>query len=107
MIIWGALSGLTAFVQGFTSLIIVRFLLGFVEAYEYQVLHTCPFANTLISPFFPGALFLLSSWYTKRELALRTSILYSGSLLAGAFGGLIGASIENFVHNFLGIASWR
>jgi hypothetical protein len=58
-------------------------------------------------PFFPGALFLLSSWYTKKELALRTSILYSGSLLSGAFGGLIGASIENYVHNFLGISSWR
>ena len=107
MIIWGALSGLTAFAQGYTSLILVRFLLGFVEAYEQFASCSSNLANLLISPFFPGALFLLSSWYTKRELALRTSILYSGSLLSGAFGGLIGASIENFVHNFLGISSWR
>lgn len=34
MIVWGALSGLTAFAQGYTSLVIIRFLLGFVEAYE-------------------------------------------------------------------------
>jgi hypothetical protein len=59
------------------------------------------------SPFFPGALFLLSSWYTRQELALRTAILYSGGLLSGAFGGLFGASIELFLHDFLGLESWR
>ncbi|EKG12326.1 hypothetical protein MPH_10443 [Macrophomina phaseolina MS6] len=38
---------------------------------------------------FPGALFLLSGWYTKKELALRTAILYAGALLPGGFGGLM------------------
>jgi MFS family permease len=90
MIAWGVLSGLTAFTKSFFSLALLRFLLGFVEA-----------------PFFPGALFLLSTWYTKRELALRTSILYSGSLLSGAFGGIIAASVEATLGNFLGISSWR
>jgi MFS family permease len=90
MIAWGILSASTAFVSGFSSLVLIRFLLGIVEA-----------------PFFPGALFLLSAWYTKRELAFRTSLLYSGSLLAGAFGGLVGAGIESTLSNVLGWRSWQ
>jgi MFS family permease len=90
MIAWGILSGCTAFVWDFRGLLIIRFALGVVEA-----------------PFFPGALFLLSSWYTKRELAFRTSLLYSGSLLAGAFGGLVGAGIESTLNGFLNWKSWQ
>jgi MFS family permease len=90
MIVWGLLSGMTAFVQGFYGLLLVRFFLGMVEA-----------------PFFPGALFLLSSWYTKEELAFRTSMLYSGSLLAGAFGGFVGAGIEYDLNGVMQMASWR
>ncbi|KAF2399356.1 major facilitator superfamily transporter [Trichodelitschia bisporula] len=90
MIAWGLLSGMSAFVHGFKGLITVRFFLGMVEA-----------------PFFPGALFLLSSWYTREELALRTSILYSGSLVSGAFGGFVGAGIEANLDGVWGVASWR
>jgi MFS family permease len=43
--------------------------------------------------FFPGALFLLSKWYTKKELGLRTAILYCGSLISNAFGPLMAAGI--------------
>ncbi|RFU29531.1 hypothetical protein B7463_g6805, partial [Scytalidium lignicola] len=82
MIIWGIVSGMTATVQNFKGLVIVR-------------------------PYFPGALFLLSSWYTRKELALRTSILYSGSLLSGGFGGLIGAGVQSGLDGAKGIASWR
>ncbi|KAF2418944.1 MFS transporter [Tothia fuscella] len=90
MIAWGTLSGMTAFVKGYHSLLFLRFFLGMVEA-----------------PFFPGALFLLSSWYTKEELALRTSLLYSGSLLSGAFGGFVGAGIEAGLNGVMGLDSWR
>lgn len=58
-------------------------------------------------PYFPGALFLLSSWYTRKELALRTSILYAGSLLSGGFGGLIGAGVQYGLDGARGIPSWR
>ncbi|KAG4426706.1 hypothetical protein IFR04_000137 [Cadophora malorum] len=90
MIIWGIVSTSTAAVQNFTGLVLVRFFLGFVEA-----------------PYFPGALFLLSSWYTREELALRTSILYAGSLLSGGFGGLIGAGVESGLDGSMGLESWR
>jgi hypothetical protein len=43
-----------------------RLTLGFVEA-----------------PFFVGTLFYLSKWYIKKELALRMSSFYSGSLPLG------------------------
>ena len=33
----------------------------------------------------------MSFWYKKMELARRFSVFYSASLLAGAFGGLLGA----------------
>jgi hypothetical protein len=62
------------------------------------------------SPYFPGALFLLSSWYTREELALRTSILYAGSLLSGGFGGLVGAGVQSGLNGARGMEvrySWR
>ncbi|KUL89782.1 hypothetical protein ZTR_00524 [Talaromyces verruculosus] len=90
MIIWGVVSGMTAIVKDFHGLVVVRFFLGFVEA-----------------PYFPGALFLLSSWYTRKELALRTSILYTGSLMSSGFGGLIGAGVQHGLNGARGIPSWR
>jgi len=90
MAVWGVVSSLTAVVHNFTGLVLVRFFLGFVEA-----------------PYFPGALFLLSSWYTREELALRTSILYGGSLLSGGFGSLVGAGVQSGLNGARGVVSWR
>ncbi|TVY55192.1 putative transporter [Lachnellula cervina] len=41
------------------------------------------------------------------ELALRTSILYAGSLLSGGFGGLVGAGVQAGLNGTRGIVSWR
>ncbi|KAG6887742.1 hypothetical protein C0995_013216 [Termitomyces sp. Mi166 len=38
--------------------------------------------------FYPGALYLLSRWYTKKELPFKVSILYAGQLLSNAFGAV-------------------
>ncbi|RCK66205.1 hypothetical protein Cantr_01934 [Candida viswanathii] len=89
MTIWGAISTCTAAVQGFGGLAAVRVLLGVVE-----------------SAFFPGALMILSSWYDKKSLALRNSILYSGSLISSAFGGLLSAAILE-MDGLGGVAGWR
>jgi hypothetical protein len=61
----------------------------------------------MTSPFFPGALYLLSSWYTKKELAFRTSILYAGSLLSGGLGGAIAAIVQEDLDGAAGRGSWR
>lgn len=90
MMVWGAVSALTASVQSFAGLLVVRLVLGFVE-----------------SPFFPGALFLLSCFYTRKELALRTALLYSGSLISGAFAGLIASGIIDGMDGAAGLSAWR
>ncbi|KAF2673693.1 retrograde regulation protein 2 [Microthyrium microscopicum] len=90
MIVWGVISSATAGVHSYGGLIAVRFFLGFVEA-----------------AFFPGALFYLSSWYTRKELGLRTALLYSGSLVSGAFSGLISAGITSGLDGVHGLRAWR
>ncbi|KAF2087126.1 retrograde regulation protein 2 [Saccharata proteae CBS 121410] len=90
MIVWGIISGATAGTQSFSGLVACRFFLGFVEA-----------------AYFPGCLFYLSSWYTRKELGLRTAILYSGALISGAFSGLIAAGIKGNMDGTLGLRAWR
>ncbi|ETS83455.1 hypothetical protein PFICI_05331 [Pestalotiopsis fici W106-1] len=90
MALWGAVSACTAAVTSFHGLVACRFFLGFLEA-----------------PFFPGALFLLSSWYTPKELATRTAVLYTGSLLSSAFGGLVGAGVQYGLDGAHGLHAWQ
>jgi MFS family permease len=58
------------------------------------------------APFFPGAIFLMSSWYTRQELAYRIAWFYSGSSLASAFGGLLGAGVLGNMDGAHGISGW-
>jgi len=54
MAVWGVISAAQAATKTFGGLLACRILLGVVEA-----------------PFFPGAIMLMSSWYTRAELAHR------------------------------------
>lgn len=54
-----------------------------------------------------GALFLLSSWYTRTELGFRGAVLYSGSQLGSAFSGLISASVRQFCEGVFDLEAWR
>jgi MFS family permease len=90
MVLWGAVSACNAATKKFTDLVVVRFFLGFVEA-----------------PFFPGAIFLMSSWYTRSEMTRRISWFYSGNALANMFGGLLGAAILGNLDGAHGLAGWR
>lgn len=78
-----------AAVHNFAGLIVARIVLGAVEAV-----------------FFPGALYFLSMFYTRKQFALRTAILYSGSQLGNAFGGLFAIGILRLDGSH-GIAGWR
>ena len=90
MVVWGVISAATAAAETFGGLLAIRFFLGFVEA-----------------AYFPGCLFFLSSWYTRKELGFRTAILYSGSLMSGAFSGLITAGITGGMDGKRGLRAWR
>ncbi|KAJ7179202.1 MFS general substrate transporter [Mycena filopes] len=89
MIIWGVISCLTGITHNFVGALLTRFFLGFVEA-----------------AFFPGALFLLSKWYKRDELGLRTAILYCGNIISNAFGSLMASGILS-MNTRLGHAAWR
>ncbi|CAG8007548.1 unnamed protein product [Penicillium salamii] len=90
VLVCSCISAATAAVQNFDQLIALRILLGIAEA-----------------PFFPGAYYLLSCWYTKKELGLRIAILYSGLVIATAVSGLIAAGVFASLDNARGLSGWR
>jgi MFS family permease len=90
MLLWGLISTLTGVTTGFGSMVAIRFLLGFVEA-----------------AFLPGALLVLSKWYTRRELTRRNAILFCGNLISNAFSALIGAGVLSNMQGVMGHAAWR
>jgi MFS family permease len=87
---WAIVSACTALVKNYTGLVVVRFILGVAEA-----------------PYYPGTLYLLSLFYTRKEIATRISILYSGNILATSFSGLIAAATFSTLDGVHGVAGWR
>ncbi|THU76778.1 MFS general substrate transporter [Dendrothele bispora CBS 962.96] len=76
--------------RNFVVALLTRFFLGFVEA-----------------AFYPGALFLLSKWYKKDEIGLRTAMLTCGSIISNGFGALIASGILKGMEGKLGDRAWR
>jgi len=105
----GTISAAQAGLHSFGGLIACRFFLGFAGTSHTWIflIHPCIdvplFAE---APFFPGGVFLMSSWYTREELTRRIAWFYSGSSLANAFGGLLGAGVLRNLHMKHGISGW-
>jgi MFS family permease len=87
---WAAVSACTALAKNYTQLVLVRFCLGVTEA-----------------PFYPGALYLLSIFYTRKEIATRISILYCGNIFATSFAGLIAAATFASIDGAQGLKGWQ
>lgn len=90
MVVWAVVSSCTAATTNPAGLLIVRLVLGLVEA-----------------PFYPGAVYFLSAWYTKKELGIRMAFLICGLLLSNAFAGLISAGILSGMTGVGNLATWR
>ncbi|CAK7202227.1 hypothetical protein SEUCBS139899_004949 [Sporothrix eucalyptigena] len=90
MIAWGLISTLTGVVNNYSGAVACRFFIGLIEA-----------------AFSPGSFFLLSAWYTKKELSLRVAIFYCGNLISNAFGSLMAAGILARMEGVLGHRAWR
>lgn len=90
MMLWAVVSAVTALSKDFVGLLLTRFFLGVTEA-----------------PFYPGAVYILSLFYTRKEVATRIAILYTGNILATAFAGLIAAGIFHGMDDLAGIAGWK
>jgi MFS family permease len=89
MAVWGMISACMAAVQSYTGLVLARFFIGFVEAV-----------------FFPGALYYMSLFYSRKQYAFRVAVLYSGSQLGNAFGGLFAIGILKLDGKH-GLQGWR
>lgn len=90
MTLWGLVSTCSGFANNFGDMVGIRFTLGFVEA-----------------AFLPGALLILSRWYTRKELTTRNAILFCGNLISNAFSSLVAAGILSNMQGVLGHAAWR
>lgn len=90
VVLWGLTSALTGITKNFGGILACRVFIGLPEA-----------------AFYPGAVYLLSRWYTKKELAFRSAILYGGLLISNAFGALMAAGILSNMEGKLGIRAWR
>ncbi|KIK44076.1 hypothetical protein CY34DRAFT_11321 [Suillus luteus UH-Slu-Lm8-n1] len=90
MMIWGIVSTLTGITRNYIGVLLARFFLGVAEA-----------------PFFPGAIFLISGWYKRDELAVRTTLVTCGGVISAGFGSLFASGILTNMQGVLGQAAWR
>ncbi|KAI0767036.1 MFS general substrate transporter [Fomes fomentarius] len=90
VMVWGLTSGLTGVTRNYGGILCARLFIGLPEA-----------------AFYPGAVYLLSRWYTRKELGSRSAFLYAGSLISNAFGGLLAAGILSCMEGVMGISAWR
>ncbi|GJJ14090.1 hypothetical protein Clacol_008347 [Clathrus columnatus] len=71
-LIWGVISVCQGLVTDKAGFYAVRFFLGVTEA-----------------GLFPGVIYVFSMYYTRTQRSIRVSFFFSGSALAGAFGGVL------------------
>ena len=90
MMAWAIVSTLMAVVKDYKGMLACRFVLGITEA-----------------PFYPGGVYLISMFYTRKESATRMSIFYTGNLLASSFSGLIAAGVFAGMEGKHGLEGWR
>ncbi|RPD58871.1 MFS general substrate transporter [Lentinus tigrinus ALCF2SS1-7] len=90
VVLWGLTSALTGICRNYTGIVVARVFLGIPEA-----------------AFYPGGVYLLSRWYTRKELSFRSAIFYAGLMISNAFGSLMAAGILSRMEGKLGIRAWR
>lgn len=86
---WGLVSLTQAWCTNKSSFLATRFLLGLCEG-----------------GYIPGSQYMLATFYTRQELALRTAIFYFGNYSAVATGSLIAAGVFKMA-GINGISGWQ
>lgn len=89
-LVWSGVSAATCGVKNYQGLMAIRFFLGIVEA-----------------PLLPGAVYLMSCWYKRSEMAFRVALLYTGQTLAWCVAGLIAAAVFGTLEGKHGLAGWQ
>jgi len=87
---WGACVLGMGFIKHWTVMAGLRLLLGAFEAgRKYWPSRVLIYLRWLTLLVLPGAIFMISSWYTTYEMARRITIFYMTSLITNAFGGIV------------------
>ncbi|KAI9323600.1 major facilitator superfamily domain-containing protein [Dichotomocladium elegans] len=89
MFAWGVVMAAMAAVTNAAGLLASRFFLGIAEA-----------------GLFPGCIFYLTLWYTRKEQATRLAFFFGCSTLAGAFGGVLAYGIMQ-MDGIGGLRGWQ
>ncbi|KAF9870750.1 major facilitator superfamily transporter [Colletotrichum karsti] len=90
MMAWAIVSTLICVVKDYHGMLACRLVLGITEA-----------------PFYSGACYMVSLFYTRKETATRLAVFYTGNLLASSFSGLIAAGVFAGLDGKHGLAGWR
>ena len=90
MIVWGLVSGCQMFVNGATSLYVIRFILGVVE-----------------SGFFPGVILYLTFWYPRKYRAKMIAAFMTAVPISGVIGGPISGWILGAMSHADGFRGWQ
>ncbi|KAL2219573.1 major facilitator superfamily domain-containing protein [Thermoascus aurantiacus ATCC 26904] len=86
---FGLIATLQIFVRNRAGFLVSRSLLGLAEA-----------------GYIPGAIYTLSTWYTRRELARRVAVLFFGMFGGNAISPLLGAGILR-LDGKRGLSGWQ
>ncbi|KAK3064988.1 hypothetical protein LTS18_014874 [Coniosporium uncinatum] len=86
---WGAVMIGFGFVPSWEPLVGLRMILGILEA-----------------GFFPGVVYLLSTWYRRYEMGKRYATFYLIGSLASAFGGILAFGLMQ-MEGVAGLGGWR
>ncbi|KAJ4246338.1 hypothetical protein NW762_013689 [Fusarium torreyae] len=88
--VWGCVVIALSQAKSYKGFLVGRFFLGCIEA-----------------GLFPGAIYLLTCWYTKKEIGKRFCIFYTSGCIAPALGGIMAGAIVKSLEGARGIPGWR
>ncbi|KAG9650181.1 MFS general substrate transporter, partial [Aureobasidium melanogenum] len=90
LLVWGALTMVTAATHNPQSIMAIRFFQALAE-----------------SSTFVGTHYILGAWYTERELGKRSGIFTASGLAGTMIGGFIQTGIHSSMDGLQGLAGWR
>ncbi|UPX12700.1 uncharacterized protein EKO05_0003239 [Ascochyta rabiei] len=90
VIAWAVVSAFSALTHNHTGLVVFRFFLGIAEA-----------------PYYPGTQHLLSLFNTRKKIATRISVLYSGNIFVTSFSRLIAEATFATLDDAHAMQGWK
>ncbi|RLL96448.1 hypothetical protein CFD26_103730 [Aspergillus turcosus] len=89
IISWGVILVGMGFTKDWKQMVVCRMLLGLLEA-----------------GYFPGCVYLLSSWYVRYDVQKRFSVFYLIGCVASALAGILAFGLSQ-MHGIQGLGGWR